>query len=295
MNYYCLHVAINRFCNMKFYLFFLLLFPSSLLAQEEHDSSSVLGVIAASAVPAGFGTATYLLNNSAFWTFSEVAPFHFSDDAPYSMHIDKLAHLYFSAIGSTAIRQGYIMAGVPEKTSTWLGAGLTFGIGLLVEAEDARHGNDPQYGFSLGDAGADLIGAALPLLQYYFPAFARIQPKMFLWSSDAYKAGAYKSIADDYESQYFWLSFDVHDLTHTPNWLNPAIGFSCENLLQVRWLPFRANTTPYTDIYIGPDINLKGIPIEGSFWKTFSEVMSYVRIPLPSLQVYPRVKFWILR
>ncbi|MFI5263261.1 MAG: hypothetical protein ACHQM6_01960, partial [Candidatus Kapaibacterium sp.] len=106
---------------------------------------------------------------------------------------------------------------------------------------------------------------------------------------------AYKTIADDYESQYFWLSFDVHEVTSTPAWLNFGVGFSCENLLQVRFLPFRANTTPYTDVYIGPDINLKGIPIEGSFWKAFTDVVSWIRIPLPALQVYPRVKVWGLR
>lgn len=277
--------------------FFLLSFSAPLLhAQDERDSSTALGVFAASAIPAAIGTSTYLLNNQAFWTYSAVAPFHLSNDAPYSMHIDKFAHFYFSAIGSNAIGQGYAIAGVAEKTAAWLGAGLTFGIGLLVEAEDARHGNDPQYGFSLGDAGADLVGSALPLLQYYFPELRRVQPKMSIWQSDAYKAGAYKSIADDYESQYYWLSFDVHDLTSTPPWLNIALGFSSENLLQVRYLvPGRANSIPNMDIYLSPDINLKGIPIEGKFWKIFSEVLSYVRIPLPSLQVHPRLKFWWFR
>ena len=264
-------------------------------AQEERDSSTALSVATSSLLPVGIAGAIFLLNYEAFWKYATDVPFWISPDPPYAMHIDKFAHGYLSAIGANVIRFGYINAGVSERTATWLAAGIAFGLGVMVEMEDARHGNDPQYGFSPGDAAGDLFGSALPVLQYYFPAFRRVSTKIFLWPSDAYKAGAYKTIADDYESQYFWLSFDVHDLTSTPAWLSIAAGFSAENLPQVRFLPSRANTTPYTDLYIGPDINLKGIPIEGSFWKTFTDVMSYVRIPLPTLQVYPRVKFWWLR
>ncbi len=118
---------------------------------------------------------------------------------------------------------------------------------------------------------------------------------MSIWPSDAYKAHAYNTIADDYESQYFWLSWDVHDVTPLPPWLNVAFGFSAENLLSASFLPFRAGTTPYTDIYFGPDIDLKGLPISGKVWDVVTSIMQYVRIPLPALQVYPRVKFWVLR
>ncbi|MFI5264513.1 MAG: hypothetical protein ACHQM6_08365 [Candidatus Kapaibacterium sp.] len=291
-------VRISRM--QKLFVGFLILvlisiFGRRLSAQEEKDSSTTLSVAAASFVPVGIASGIFILNYEAFWKYADQVPFWISPDPPYAMHIDKFAHGYLSALGSTGIRDGYELAGVSEKTSTWVGAGISFGLGVLIEMEDARHGNDPQYGFSPGDAFGDLVGSALPVLQYYFPAFRRVQPKIFLWPSDAYKAGAYKTIADDYESQYFWLSFDVHDITSTPAWLNFGVGFSAENLLQVRFLPFRANTIPYTDVYIGPDINLKGIPIEGSFWKTFTDVVSWIRIPLPTLQVYPRVKVWGLR
>ena len=266
------------------------------LFAQEKDSSTAASVAVASLIPAGIASAIFILNYEAFWKYATEVPFWVSPDPPYAMHIDKFAHGYLSALGASGIAGGYKIAGVSEKTATWLGAGITFGLGVLIEAEDARHGNDPQYGFSPGDAFGDLVGSALPVLQYYFPGFRRVQPKIFLWPSDAYKAGAYKTIADDYESQYFWLSFDIHDVFNTPAWLNIAGGFSCENLLQVRALVAgRANTTPYTDFYIGPDINLKAIPIEGSFWKTFTDVTSWIRIPLPALQVYPRVKFWWLR
>ena len=266
-----------------------------LCAQDEKDSSTTVSVAAATLLPAAIAGAIYTLNYEAFWKYATQVPFWVSPDPPYAMHIDKFAHGYLSAVSSHYMAGGYMLAGMTEKTSTWLGAGITFGLGVLIELEDARHGNDPQYGFSPGDAFGDLVGASIPVLQYYFPGMRRLSTKIALWPSNPLKAGAYKTIADDYESQFFWLSFDVHDLLSTPAWLNIAGCFSAENLLQVRFLPSRANSTPYTDFYIGPDINLKGIPIEGSFWKGFTDVMSFIRIPLPALQIYPRVKFWWLR
>ena len=264
---------------------------SEIFAQEK-DSSTTLSVAEASVLPLGVASAIIILNYEAFWKYADEVPFWVSPDPPYAMHIDKFAHGYFSAVSSSGIKAGYMLAGVPEKTATWLGAGITFGLGLMIEMEDARHGNDPQYGFSPGDATGDLLGAALPLLQYYFPAFRRIQPKTFIWPSAVYKN--YHTIADDYESQYYWLSFDVHDIISTPAWMNIGIGFTAENLPGISWAR-PAGAIPYTDIFIGPDINLNGIPIEGSFWKTFSDIASFIRIPFPTLQVYPRVKFWWLR
>ena len=276
-------------------LILLLIAKEHISAQQRTDSSTTLSVAVASLLPTGIAGAVAILNYEAFWKYATAVPFYVSSDPPYAMHIDKFAHGYLSAVSSSTIRDGYLLAGVSEKTSTLLGAGITLGLGVLIEMEDARHGNDAQYGFSPGDALGDLIGAGLPVIQYYFPPLQRLSPKMFLWPSKAYKAGAYKTIADDYESQYFWLSFDVHDVLSTPAWLNIGAGFSTENLRQVQFLPFRANTTPSTDIFIGPDINLKGISIEGSFWKTLTDVLRFVRIPFPTLQIFPRVKFWWLR
>jgi hypothetical protein len=263
------------------------------------DSATALSIAEASLAPATAIGAIILLNQEAFWKYSKEVPFHVSNDPPYAMHIDKFSHFYGSAIGSDGIGYAYRVAGVSDEASRWLGAGLTFAAGIAIEMEDARHGDDPEYGFSFGDLGGDILGSSLPLLRYYFPVFNRLQPKLSVWPSAAYKTGIYKTIADDYESQYYWLSFDLHDVTPLPAWLNVAFGFSAENLLRpsngLGYQTPSPNGIPYTDIYFGPDINLKGIPIKGRFWEGLTSVLSYVRIPLPCLQFYPRTKFWWLR
>lgn len=288
---------------MRRYLFLLVFFashlPSAYAQPERKDSATVLGIAAASLVPATLITAIIVLNEDAFWKYAKEVPFHVSNDPPYAMHIDKFSHFYGSAIGSDAMSYAYRLAGVPDETAAWLGASLTFAAGIAIESEDARHGNDPEYGFSFGDLGGDISGSALPLLRYYDSIFYRLDVKLSIWPSAAYKTGIYKSIADDYESQYYWLSFDLHGWTPLPPWLSLAFGFSAENLLRpsngLGYQTPSPNGVPYTDIFFGPDIDLKGIPIEGSFWQGLTSVLSYVRIPLPALQFYPRTKFWWLR
>ena len=142
-------------------LIFLFGFREQLFAQEEKDSSTTLSVATASLLPVGIAGAIYLLNYEAFWKYATEVPFWISPDPPYAMHIDKFAHGYLSAVSSHYMSGGYMLAGVSERTATWLGAGITFGLGVLIEMEDAHHGNDPQYGFSPGDAFGDLVGSSL--------------------------------------------------------------------------------------------------------------------------------------
>ena len=263
--------------------------------RAQGDSVRTAKVAVASLIPVSMITGIIVLNQQAFWRYAKEVRWHVSNDPPYAMHIDKFSHMYVSAAGSGLMTSAYEWSGLSKKTSAWLAGGLSLAAGLAIEMEDARHGNDPQYGFSPGDLAGDVIGSSLPLLRYYYPIARRFDVKLSIWPSASYKAGAYKTIADDYESQYYWLSADVHDVLALPAWLNLALGFGCENLYHDAYSVPNPAGAPYTDIYFSPDINLKGIPIDGSLWQAISSVLSYVRIPFPTLQFYPRVKFWWLR
>jgi hypothetical protein len=274
-------------------VFALVVFLPVIATAQEVDSSTATSIAAASIVPATMIVSGIVLNYEAFWKTADEVPFHISNDPPYSMHVDKLSHAYLSLVCSDGIRASYRIAGVTPRTSAWLGTGLSLAAGLMIELEDARHGNDPQYGCSPGDFAADAIGASLPLMQHYYPALNNFSIKLLVWPSDA--RTAYNTIIDDYESQYYWLTYNMHDAIGTPTWLNVAVGVSSENLDAASWLPSRAGRTAATRIFIGPDIDLAGLPIEGAFWKGFTSVMRYVRIPLPALEVHPRLKVWGLR
>ena len=251
-----------------------------------------LGIAVASLLPVTIMGGALYQNYVTFWKHGESVPFHFSSDPPYAMHNDKFGHAWFSSVSADVFRLAYREAGLKESTAAWLGYGVALTTELLVEFADAYKTGKPYFGFSVGDAVADLTGASLPLLRHYagdefIPDF-----KISFWPSSAYKAGAYGSIIDDNESQFFWLSFDV---PHSPAWLNLAVGHGVENIDEAAWLPQRQGAKRDTQLYLAPDLDLSGLPIKGRTWEVIAQILSHIRIPLPALQLTPRVKMWWLR
>jgi hypothetical protein len=254
------------------------------------DTATTEGMVLASILPAAIVGGALYQNYDTFWRNDQRVSFHFSNDPPYAMHNDKLGHAWFTSMSADMIRLGYLKAGLSAGTSAWLGSAIALGTELLVEFEDGHRIGKPYYGFSAGDAVADIIGASLPLLRHYAGEEQVPQFKMSVWPSQALHA--YSSIFDDNESQFFWISMNI---PHAPNWLNIAIGHGVENIDEAAWLPERAGKQRATQIYLAPDIDLAGLPIEGKAWDVISQILSHIRIPLPALQLTPRIKFWGLR
>ncbi len=104
-----------------------------IVAQPIKDSSTVASIALASAVPAALITSIFYLNEQAFWKYATDVPFHLSNDPPYSMHIDKFAHMALSDVSAEGISEAYKLAGVNVEKAVWLGGGLTFAAGLVME------------------------------------------------------------------------------------------------------------------------------------------------------------------
>jgi hypothetical protein len=168
----------------------------------------------------------------------------------------------------------------------------------IVEVEDGFRGGSPAFGFSPGDIAGDVIGSSFPALRLYIPFVRKLQYKASFWPSTPLKAGAYSSIMSDDESHFYWMSYDLHqDLAaiNWPKWLNICVGYGVEHLDNVSAPPGWSNGQRSSQIYLGPDLNFKGLPIEGKAWEIISEILSHYKFPLPALQVMPRVKWWWLR
>jgi hypothetical protein len=268
----------------------------ALRASAQSDSINTLGTVAASVTPGVIVYSALYQNYVDFWKSSDRSSFHFSEDPPYTMHSDKAGHAYYTYLGTDLIAVGYREAGVNRKTAIWLGAGITLLAQTFVEIGDGFRTGAPYFGFSPGDQIANVLGAALAVGKEYEPELKRIDFKMGFWTSQAYKDGAFASILDDNESRYFWLSFNCLDLLSDamPKWLNLGIGFGVENIVTESYVYERRNRKPAMLWYIGPDINLKGLPIEGKVWKVIAEVLDHIRIPIPGLQFTPDLKWqWL--
>lgn len=270
-----------------------------IVVAQQLDSAAkptTLGIVAASLAPAAVLGIAIGQNYYDFWRNSNKVPFYFSNDPPYAMHADKLGHAMYSYICADVVKLCYSEAGVDRKTSAWLGFASSFLAQTMVEIGDGFHGNEPYYGFSPGDEFGDIIGASFSLAKEYVPYLKRFDYKIGVWPSQAYHEGAFRGLLDDDESQFFWLSMDVHDYIGGayPAWLRPAIGYGVENLTSSAFLPSRQGLTPKSLVYLGLDLDLRQLPIEGDTWRIIAEILSHYRIPLPALQVTPIVKWhWL--
>ncbi len=263
------------------------------VSNAQEDSATTTGIVLASILPAGIVGGALYQNYSTWWKTSEHSAFHFSNDPPYAYHNDKLGHAFFSTFSADLIRRGYLLAGVNSKTATWLGSGSALLAQTLVEMEDGFHSGTDYFGFSPGDEIGDILGASLPLLQEYFPYLRNFKYKMSIFPSEAYNAGVYKNIIDDNESQTFWVSANIHSITNErgiPSWLHLAVGYGVENLPSAAFLPQRVGKTPTSLLFLGLDFNFSGLPIHGKVWEVVAEILDHFHLPLPAIQIGPKIK-----
>jgi len=259
-------------------------------AARAQDSVSAWGITAASAIPAtALGAAIYQ-NYMTFWKNEHTVPFYFSSDPPYAYHNDKFGHAYYTGFATSLAKEAYILAGMDRKKAVWISASAALLAQTLVEIEDGVRDAGPHTGFSPGDEIANVLGASFQIGKEYLPYLRNFDFKLGFYPSDSYYEGAYDDILDDNESRYYWMSYNLSDALAAdwyPKWLNVGIGHSVKDISQ-SW------KKPYTEAFVGFDLNLRGLPIEGKAWTVIAEILSHFRIPFPALQIAPIVKWrWL--
>lgn len=247
-------------------------------------------------IVAGITTGSFLVGhvflNHIWWKGSEV-PFHFNFQQDWGMALgaDKFGHAYFPMFVSGVYSEALMWCGVDSVPSLLYASGLALLYQTYIEIRD---GFSEQYGFSFGDFGADVLGAAYPVAQHYWPALRSFNWKISYYPSDKYRAGDYHAIIDDYESTYHWLSINVHDLlpeewrAHYPALINLAIGHSVKNI-------FLDPSQGHHELFIALDWNLEALPGDGWLWTHIKHILNYYHLPSPAVRVYPDVAWWGLK
>ena len=273
----------------RIYAFLLASIVSASSLVRAQDSVSTWGVTAASVIPAtAIGAAIYQ-NYETFWKNENTVPFYFSNDPPYSLHNDKFGHAFYTGLATSLAKEAYILAGVDRKTAVWVGAAAALFAQTLVEIEDGVREAGPHTGFSPGDEISNFLGAGLQIGKEYVPYLRNFDFKLGFYPSDSYYAGNYASIWDDNESRYYWLSYNISEAINAdwyPKWLNVGVGRSVKDISY--W------QKPYSQSFVGFDLNVRGLPIAGKVWNVIAEIVSHFRIPFPALQITPVVKWhWL--
>jgi len=181
-----------------------------------------------------FMVTQHIVQVNTIW--SETGKFQVIEDGDYALYADKWGHFYGAYLGSYGYTAGFLESGFDIETATILGTVLGLSYSTYIEIMD---GFADGWGFSPSDWYANAGGAALHLLQYYFPVLQNITPKFMYFppkwhgENDRQPSGHF---IDNYSAHTLWFSVNVHNLlpdtwqAYWPPWLELSFGYAVRNL-----------------------------------------------------------------
>ena len=219
---------------------------------------------------------------SNLWWKGQPVPFHFEFDKDwsYALGADKFGHAIMSYLGTDLYRQALAWTGFENRTALWISSVLVWSYMTYIEIRD---GFSIDWGFSWGDMAANTLGIGWRLLEEYEPAFKAVTWKASYWPSDAWRAGLYSNIIDDYESTYHWASIDpelfmpkgVADFW--PDWLNIALAHTVSGVASY-------DGSGSHQFVLALDIDTEGFGVTDPFWSSVLRVINYYHIPMPAIR-----------
>ncbi len=273
----------------------LFIFSARILCFELKDDStthvSKNGINYTRLALVGVGTAgtmavIHVYQQHAWWS-GQRRSFHVVNDWDYALNIDKIGHFYGATLISNLFSSSLQWAGIERKSAMIYGALLATVFGLYVEFED---GFATDWGFSPGDAGANILGGWYPVAQYYFPFLRNFNFKWSYIPTTQLKTGVKKIFIDDHEGQTMWLSISVNEFLPSkiekfyPDFLNIAIGYGVRDL--------NGYGGGKREFYIALDYNLEKLPGDGWLWNFIKKNLNYIRLPGPAVRLTPKVAFF---
>jgi hypothetical protein len=226
--------------------------------------------------------------------------FHIADDPDYEHNFDKFGHFFGGYYTSHFFQEAFFWSGFDSSQSVLIGGICGALYELYVEIED---GFARDWGFSPGDAKADLAGAGFFILRNRIDFLRNFQYKWFYYPSGEtpYIKDQTINPLDDYGGQSYWLTADIHRMLpesakqYWPKWLNIAVGTS-------RMFVTRDSTSTdfynqrKTAYYIGLDFDLEKLIPESDIGiiNFIRRGLSYWRFPAPAFRISPDPRFFIL-
>lgn len=301
---------------MKKWLFILLFFSTSMSAQKKIKTffsfPDTVNITRFKIVTIGQGTiwlsSMYGLNKAWYADFPR-SSFHFYNDIKEWQQVDKVGHAWSAYWGAQLSSSMFRWAGVSQKKSALYGAGMGIAYVGVIEILD---GFSKEWGFSVGDIGANTAGALLFATQEYAWQEQRIQFKFSssFWKKyptvaeqnrahNLYGNSPFEKILKDYNHQTYWLSVNPWSFkkeSKFPKWLNIAVGYGADGMYggyenygidKITNLPFDFSSTPRVrQYYLSPDIDLSKIEIRGHKFKLLKALnVLKIKFPMPTLEL----------
>lgn len=209
--------------------------------------------------------------------------------------MDKVGHTYTAYSINRLTTNLYEWSGVNERTSVWLGTGVSLGFQTTLEMFDAYSAD---WGFSWSDMVANIIGTGLytgqklawneeriiPKFSYHPTPYAEVRPEV-LGSNFA------ESLLKDYNGQTYWLSFSPGSFikdSRFPEWICFSIGYSADEKL-VGSEPYYLDPISNVEYHekrewlLSADIDLSKLNVKRPWLKMVVKQFNYIKIPFPAL------------
>lgn len=231
--------------------------------------------------------------------------FHFFNDFPEYLQVDKVSHMWGAYTGGNMSMQMWKWAGASKQKYVWLGGMTGLAYETVIEVMD---GFSDHWGFSVGDYGANILGTALLIgqelawnqqkiiMKYGVHIAIYDDPIVDNYLNKIYGKSKTDRLFKDYNAQTYWLSANIKSFlpkTNVPNWLNVAIGYGGQDMMGARWdgilnadgsIYDTTTHSRYRQWYLAPDIDLTKIKTKSKFLKTALFVLNSFKFPTPSLE-----------
>ncbi len=253
-----------------------------------------------------YGAVTIALN-SAWYSQYPRSSFHFFNDNPEWLQVDKAGHLYSAYIESFASYEMWRWAGLSRKKRIWIGGLSGLAYQSIIEILD---GFSAEYGFSWGDYAANILGSGTFISQELAWDDQKIKLKTSFHKKDYGspdlnarannifgKSEAERAIKD-YNAITDWASFNIKSLfpkSNSPKWFAIAIGYGAEGMFGARsnvakdkngTIIFDRSDIPrYRQWFISPDIDLSKIPTKKKALRFILNTLNAFKFPAPSLEL----------
>jgi len=248
----------------------------------------------------GGGIATGAALYFAWYKNYSTNNFHFFNDAPEWLQMDKVGHVYsnyqLSLLGFNSCK----WANYSDKQSLVYSSVAVFGYFTSIEIMD---GFSTGWGFSASDMLANASGISLFTFQQYFlkDQFVKLKFSFHQTEYPKYRQELLgknlpEQLLKDYNGQTYWLSFNPFYFSDEsckfPKWLNLSIGYGAEGMISGRdnyvIIPTNGNiigNDRYRKLLLSLDIDLSKIKTKSKLLKNIFVVLNSIKIPAPALEL----------
>ncbi len=266
------------------------LYPSDTLNKQRRNAVYITEAV-------GLGLTLVALNELWYADYPR-SNFHFYNDNDAWLQMDKVGHMYSTYFIGKMGMDALAWAGESKKNQLIYGASLGFAFLTAVEILD---GFSEEWGFSGGDMVANGLGTGLLVGQELLWDEQRIQMK-FSYNATAYPeiypdklgSNSLEQVIKDYNGQTYWFSVNLWSFfkeSKIPRWLNISFGYGAEGLPEYEAGVNSEMYTTYRQFYTSLDLDLTKIRTNSPFLKTTFNLLNYIKIPSPTLEITSKGDF----